>query len=63
MLRTRAGASVKLVDLLEEAVSRAAAVIAVKNPQLGDTTRAAVARSVGIRAVKYADLSTDRLKD
>ncbi|MDN3029478.1 arginine--tRNA ligase [Streptomyces sp. S.PB5] len=63
MLRTRAGASVKLVDLLEEAVSRAAAVIAVKNPRLDEETRAAVARAVGIGAVKYADLSTDRLKD
>ncbi|MCX4666499.1 arginine--tRNA ligase [Streptomyces sp. NBC_01381] len=63
MLRTRAGASVKLVDLLEEAVSRAAAVIVVKNPQLDDATRSAVANAVGIGAVKYADLSTDRLKD
>ncbi|MEU9335147.1 arginine--tRNA ligase [Streptomyces sp. NPDC048290] len=63
MLRTRAGASVKLIDLLDEAVSRAAAVIAVKNPRLDEETRAAVARAVGIGAVKYADLSTDRLKD
>ncbi|WP_055522698.1 arginine--tRNA ligase [Streptomyces graminilatus] len=63
MLRTRAGASVKLVDLLDEAVTRAAAVITEKNPQLDEATRAAVARSVGIGAVKYADLSTDRLKD
>lgn len=63
MLRTRAGASVKLVDLLEEAVVRASAVIAEKNPQLDEDTRAAVARAVGIGAVKYADLSTDRLKD
>lgn len=63
MLRTRAGVSVKLVDLLEEAVIRASAVIAEKNPQLDAETRAAVARAVGIGAVKYADLSTDRRKD
>ncbi|WUS97517.1 arginine--tRNA ligase [Streptomyces sp. NBC_00708] len=63
MLRTRAGVSVKLVDLLEEAVVRASAVIAEKNPQLDEKTRAEVARAVGIGAVKYADLSTDRLKD
>lgn len=63
MLRTRAGVSVKLVDLLEEAVVRASAVIAEKNPQLDEKTRAEVARQVGIGAVKYADLSTDRLKD
>ncbi|MYV98793.1 arginine--tRNA ligase [Streptomyces sp. SID3343] len=63
VLRTRAGASVKLVDLLDEAVIRAAAAIAEKNPDLDEESRAAVARAVGIGAVKYADLSTDRLKD
>src|SRR3989440_7664600 len=63
MLRTRAGASIKLVDLLDEAVTRAAAIVAEKNPDLDETTRAQVARAVGIGAVKYADLSTDRVKD
>ncbi|GAA4261762.1 arginine--tRNA ligase [Dactylosporangium darangshiense] len=63
MLRTRAGVSVKLVDLLDEAVTRAAAVAAEKNPALGEDQRAAVARAVGLGAVKYADLSTDRIKD
>jgi arginyl-tRNA synthetase len=63
MLRTRAGASVKLVDLLDEAVVRASAVIAEKAPELDEDTRATVARAVGIGAVKYADLSTDRRKD
>ncbi|MEV8034851.1 arginine--tRNA ligase [Streptomyces sp. NPDC086182] len=63
MLRTRAGQSVKLVDLLEEAVVRASAVIAEKNPELDEETRAAVARAVGIGAVKYADLSVDRTRD
>ncbi|MYS82652.1 arginine--tRNA ligase [Embleya scabrispora] len=63
ILRTRAGASVKLVDLLDEAVARAAAVIAEKNPDLDADARAAVARAVGIGAVKYADLSGDRRKD
>jgi arginyl-tRNA synthetase len=63
MLRTRAGASVKLVDLLDAAVTRAAAVVEAKNPDLDQVRRAAVARAVGIGAVKYADLSTDRIKD
>ncbi|AEH07740.1 Arginyl-tRNA synthetase [Candidatus Protofrankia datiscae] len=63
MLRTRAGDSVKLVALLEQAVSRAADVIAVKNPGLDAQTRAQVAQAIGIGAVKYADLSTDRSKD
>ena len=63
MLRTRAGKSVKLVDLLEEAVVRASAVVAEKNPELDEEARAAVAQAVGIGAVKYADLSTDRTRD
>jgi arginyl-tRNA synthetase len=63
MLRTRVGASIKLVDLLDEAVTRVATIVAEKNPDLDDTTRAQVARAVGIGAVKYADLSTDRVKD
>jgi len=63
MLRTRAGDSVKLVAMLDEAVTRAAEVIALKNPDLDEETRAEVARAVGIGAVKYADLSTDRSKD
>jgi arginyl-tRNA synthetase len=63
MLRTRAGTSVKLIELLDEAITRAAAVVAAKNPDLEAQTKAAVARSVGIGAVKYADLSTDRVKD
>ncbi|MGH7507455.1 MAG: arginine--tRNA ligase, partial [Longimicrobiales bacterium] len=63
MLRSRAGVSVKLVDLLDEAVARAAAIIAAKNPTLDADTRTAVASAVGIGAVKYADLSTDRTRD
>jgi arginyl-tRNA synthetase len=63
MLRTRAGVSVKLIDLLDEAVNRARVIIDEKNPHLTPELRAAVAEAVGIGAVKYADLSTDRIKD
>jgi arginyl-tRNA synthetase len=63
MFRSRAGESVKLVDLLDEAVVRAAAAVAEKNPSLSAEERASVARMIGIGAVKYADLSTDRLRD
>ncbi|MGQ0520260.1 MAG: arginine--tRNA ligase [Actinomycetota bacterium] len=61
--KTRAGATVKLLDLLEEAIERAGAVVAEKSPDLDADTRAAVARAVGVGAVKYADLSSDRAKD
>jgi len=54
---------VKLIELLDEAIERAAAAVAEKNPDLDAATRAEVARMIGIGAVKYADLSTDRIKD
>jgi arginyl-tRNA synthetase len=63
MYRTRAGDSVKLTDLLDEAVQRAEAAIVEKNPGIIGDERAAVARSVGIGALKYADLANDRVKD
>ncbi len=63
MMRSRAGDSVKLADLLDEAVERAAAAIAEKNPDIGPEERRVVANMVGIGALKYADLSTERIKD
>ncbi|MEU2610588.1 arginine--tRNA ligase [Micromonospora sp. NPDC007271] len=63
MLRSRAGESVKLVALLEEAVARATALARQRNPELGEAEAAEVGRAVGIGAVKYADLSSDRHKD
>ncbi len=63
ILRTRAGASVKLIDLLDEAIARATAIVAEKNPALDEQAREHVAKAVGIGAVKYADLSTQRTKD
>ncbi|MFI9504622.1 arginine--tRNA ligase [Nocardia sp. NPDC052566] len=63
MLRTRAGGTIKLSELLDEAVERAAAAIATKNPDLDEATRARIAHAVGIGAVKYADLATDRNRD
>lgn len=61
--KTRSGETVRLLDLLEEAVARATAVIEEKNPDLTGEERDVVAQAVGIGAVKYADLSSDRVKD
>lgn len=61
--KTRSGENVKLSDLLDEAVARAEAAVAQKNPDLPADERRAVARAVGISAIKYTDLSTDRVKD
>ncbi|MCL2723491.1 MAG: arginine--tRNA ligase [Polyangiaceae bacterium] len=63
MFKTRTGDTVKLIELLDEAVLRASALVNEKNPELDETTRNGVARQVGIGAIKYADLSSDRIKD
>ena len=63
MFRTRAGETIRLVDLLNEAVSRAQLVVAEKNPDLPSDVKESIAHAVGIGAVKYADLSSDRGKD
>ncbi|KOX03232.1 arginine--tRNA ligase [Micromonospora profundi] len=63
MLRSRAGGSVKLVGLLEEAIARATALARQRNPELGEAEAAEVGRAVGIGAIKYADLSSDRHRD
>jgi arginyl-tRNA synthetase len=63
ILKTRSGEAVRLLDLLDEAVQRAGAVVATKNPDLDPATREAVARRVGVGSIKYADLSSDRVKD
>lgn len=63
MLKSRAGDTVKLAALLDEAIERADAAIAEKNPAMSTKDRAMVASMIGIGAVKYSDLSTDRVKD
>ena len=63
MLRTRSGESVKLVDLLDEAVERAHSAMEARGAGVPAEERDAVARALGIGAVKYADLSTDRERD
>jgi arginyl-tRNA synthetase len=60
--KTRSGENVRLVDLLEEAETHAAAVVEQRS-DLSPDERAAVAHAVGVGAVKYADLSNDRVKD
>lgn len=61
--KTRSGGTVKLVELLDEAVERATALVRAKSPDFDDATVAAIGRAVGIGAVKYADLSKNRSSD
>ena len=61
--KTRAGQTVRLIELLEGAVEHAVATVAEKDPDLAASKARTEARAVGIGAVKYADLSTSRTKD
>jgi arginyl-tRNA synthetase len=63
--KTRAGKSVRLEDLLDEAVARATAVVREKGEKIGLTEQEITdnGRQVGIGAVKYADLSTSLGRD
>mgnify|MGYP002737535054 CR=1 FL=1 len=63
LMKTRSGDNVGLVEVLDEAVERAAKIIAEKNPDLSETEAAEIARTVGIGAVKFAELSQGRLTD
>ena len=61
--KTRSGDTVKLMDLLDEAESRAFELVSQKSPELDETRRRDIARTVGIGAVKYADLAQNRTSD
>jgi arginyl-tRNA synthetase len=63
LMRTRSGENVGLIEVLGEAVERAAAAIAEKNPDLVGDEAKEVAEIVGIGAVKFAELSQNRLTD
>ncbi|MBS5773631.1 MAG: arginine--tRNA ligase [Enterobacter cloacae] len=61
--KTRAGGTVKLSDLLDEALERARRLVAEKNPEMPADELEKLANAVGIGAVKYADLSKNRTTD
>lgn len=62
-MSTRRGRLVFLEDVLHEAIVRARHLVDEKNPDLPEAERTQVAQQVGIGAVKYADLSQNRLKN
>ncbi|HCK5783435.1 TPA: arginine--tRNA ligase [Salmonella enterica subsp. enterica serovar Typhi str. CT18] len=61
--KTRTGGTVKLADLLDEALERARRLVAEKNPDMPADELEKLANAVGIGAVKYADLSKNRTTD
>jgi arginyl-tRNA synthetase len=62
-LKSRSGEPVRFVDVVDEAIERATAAVLEKNPDLPADERIEIGRKVGVGALKYADLSTDRIKD
>jgi len=61
--KTRSGGVVKLVDVLDEAMARATAALRERSPDLDDAVIAHRAAQVAMGSIKYADLSTERIKD
>jgi arginyl-tRNA synthetase len=63
MLKSRSGEPVRFVDVVDEAIERATAAVCEKNPDVPAEEQMAIGKMVGVGALKYADLSTDRIKD
>lgn len=61
--KTRTGGTVKLAELLDEAQERALTLVKEKNPDLPVDEQKTIGDTVGIAAVKYADLSKNRTSD
>lgn len=61
--KTRSGGTIKLSDLLDEAIVRARELILSKNPDLPQDELEKLVNAVGIGAIKYADLSKSRTTD
>ncbi|WP_018690724.1 arginine--tRNA ligase [Algicola sagamiensis] len=61
--KTRTGGTIKLAELLEEAVERAEKLMSERESDLSESEMKEIARKVGIGAVKFADLSKNRTSD
>lgn len=61
--KTRDGADVKLVDVLDEAVDRATALLSARDNDLDQQEQTTIARVIGIGAIKYAELQKNRTTD
>ncbi|HET9522666.1 MAG TPA: arginine--tRNA ligase [Terrimicrobiaceae bacterium] len=63
IMRTRAGETIGLAELLEEAIDRAGAIVAERKPPLERQDAEEIALAIGLGAVKYAELSQHRMTD
>ena len=63
MLKSRSGDPMRFIDLVDEAGERGRAAVADRSPDLSADEQAELGRMIGVGALKYAELSTDRIKD
>ncbi len=61
--RTRSGETEKLIDLIQTAIEKADAILKERSPEMDPNERHALAKALGIGAIKYADLSCHRTSD
>jgi len=61
--RTRSGETERLMDLIQKGIDRAKEIVQDKNPQYTEDEVNKIAKALGIGAIKYADLSTNRTGD
>lgn len=62
-LRSRSGDPMKFIELVDEAIQRGRRLVADRSPNLPDDDVGTLGRAIGLGALKYAELSTDRIKD
>jgi arginyl-tRNA synthetase len=63
ILKSRSGEPAMLLDLVDAAIERGRAIVAERSPELPADEQATLANTIGIGALKYAELSSDRIKD
>ena len=63
ILKSRSGEPAMLLDLIDAAIERGGLIVAERSPELPADEQAVLATTLGIGALKYTELSTDRIKD
>lgn len=63
MFKTRSGETVGLLEVVEESIERARAIVEEKENDLSEEEKSQIAQTIGGGAVKYAELSQNRLTD
>lgn len=61
--KTRSGETEKLIDLLQAAIDQADKILLERSPEMDAEERHRIAHALGIGAIKYADLSSNRMSD